>query len=97
VAQVGTSVVEFLGDVLPTQVEVDAFLLTDAAAAANRTRLSDIDLDVSAFTFGGQTLASLRAMTNAEFNTWWAANITTLAQANVVLRLLAKAALHRML
>lgn len=94
---IGTNLVEYSGDVAPTQADVDAFLIAQAAAQAAAARIGDIDLDVAAFSFGGQTLAGLKAMTNTEFNAWWAANVTSLAQANVVLRFLAKAALHRLL
>ena len=55
------------------------------------------DANIAGFSFGGKTLAELKAMSIAEFDTWWAANITNLAQANTVLKLLARAALQRML
>jgi hypothetical protein len=90
-------VVEYLGDAPPTQVEVDTFVAAEAVLVVQRARVTEIGADVSAFTFGGQTLAGLKAMTRDEFKTWWAANITTFAQANVVLRWLAMAALHRFL
>jgi hypothetical protein len=96
-AQVGAKFVDYLGASPPTQAELDAFLVSDAAMRVALAKAATLDDAVSGFSFGGQTLASLKAMDNATFDTWWAANITTLAQANVVLRLLAKAALHRML
>lgn len=43
------------------------------------------------------TIAALKAMTVAEFDTWWAANVTTLAQANNVLKRLARVVIHRVL
>lgn len=70
----------------PTQAQLD-----DAA------RLAAIDATISGFSFGGQTIAQLRAMDNAAFDAWWAANITNLAQANTVLKLLARANLRRVL
>ena len=97
VAQIGTKFVEFLGDVPPTQAEVDAFLTLDALAETARGRVRTLDDAVVSFSFGGKTLSELKAMDNAEFDAWWAANITTLAQANAVLKLLSKAALHRLL
>lgn len=97
VTQVGAVYVEFIGLTPPTQAEVDAFVAAQTAGDADRVRIGGIDADVAAFNFGGATLAQLKAMSNAEFNVWWAANVTSLAQANAVLKLLAKAALHRLL
>lgn len=95
---IGSKYVEYADDgVLPTQADVDAFMALAAADAAAQAKVATQDADVRGFTFGGETLASLKAMDSPTFNAWWAANVNSLAQANVVLRLLAKAALHRML
>lgn len=68
-----------------------------AAQAANDARLAAIDSNMSGFSFGGQTLAQLKAMDNAAFDSWWSANVTTLAQANTVLKMIARAMLRRVL
>lgn len=96
-AKVGAKFVDYLGADPPTQAELDAFLTSDAAAQAAAAKVATLDGAVSGFSFGGQTLATLKAMDSATFDAWWAVNITSFAQANVVLRMLAKAALHRML
>lgn len=72
--------------VVPTQAQLDEL-----------ARLAAIDATIQGFSFNGTTLAQLKAMDNAAFDSWWSANITTLAQANTVLKLLARTALHRLL
>lgn len=42
-------------------------------------------------------IAQLKAMTNAEFDAWWAANVTTAAQAIQVLKRLARVIIRRVL
>ncbi len=69
----------------------------DAAEQAEAGRLAAIDAANAGFAFGGQTLAQLKAMTNAQFDTWWAANVTNAAQAIAVLKLVARALLRRVL
>ena len=46
---------------------------------------------------GDTTLASLKAMTNADFDAWWAANVTTAVQAIGVLKRLFRVVLRRVL
>ena len=60
-----------------------------AALAAKQS----IDVAIGADT----TLAQLKAMTNAEFDAWWLVNVTTAAQAIVVLKRLAKLVIRRLL
>ena len=67
-----------------------------AAQAAKATEVAQIaSVEVSIAT--DTTIATLKAMTNAEFDTWWSANVTTLAQANGVLKRLARLVLRRVL
>jgi hypothetical protein len=40
---------------------------------------------------------AMKPMSNAEFDAWWAANVTTLAQANNVLKRLARVVVRRLL
>lgn len=67
------------------------------ALTAEEIRLAAIDANIDGFSFGGKTLTELKAMDNAAFDAWWALNVTTLAQANTVLKLLARASLRRVL
>ena len=67
---------------VPTAEEV-------AALAAKQS----IDVAIGADT----TLAQLKAMTNAEFDAWWLANVTTAALAIQVLKRLAKLVIRRLL
>lgn len=64
-----------------------------AGETAEATRLAELDAQIT----GSATLTSLKAMTNAQFDTWWTANVTNLAQANVVLKLIARVVLRRLL
>lgn len=43
------------------------------------------------------TIASLKAMSNADFDTWWAANVTNLAQALGLLKRLTRVVIRRVL
>lgn len=62
-------------------------ILTSATEAARKASLSSsIDAD--------SVIAQLRVMNATDFNTWWTANVTTLAQANTVLKRLAWLALR---
>jgi hypothetical protein len=69
----------------------------DQADINEGTRIAALDATIASFSFGGKTLAELKAMDSATFDTWWTANVTTLAQANTVLKLLARAVLRRVL
>lgn len=46
---------------------------------------------------GDTTIAALKGMTSAEFDAWWTANVTTLAQANAVLKRIARVVIRRVL
>lgn len=81
---------------LTPQEEADAIART-AAEQPERQRLAAIDSSINGFSFGGSTLAELKAMDNAAFDTWWTANVTNLAQASQVLKLLARTMLRRVL
>jgi len=80
----------------PTQAQIDAALGVDPASQTNAARLAAIDSAIAAFSFGGQTLTQLKAMDNAAFDAWWTASVTNLAQANAVLKFLARAALRKL-
>jgi hypothetical protein len=43
------------------------------------------------------TVSALKAMTNAEFDTWWAANVTNAAQAINVLKRVTRVVIRRVL
>jgi hypothetical protein len=43
------------------------------------------------------TVQALKAMSSGEFDVWWAANVTTLAQANNVLKRLTRVIVRRVL
>lgn len=73
--------------------EIAARLAGAPAQAAEAQRLSGVDDAIA----GDATIQTLRAMTVAEFDTWWAANVTTLAQANNVLKRIARVVLRRVL
>jgi len=78
----------------PTQAADEAAYLAQLAAAqAEADRINDLDDAVNTDT----TLNTFKAMTNAEFNTWWSANVTTSAQAINVLKRLARLIIRRVL
>ena len=98
-------------DPAPYQAIIDALPSLQAAKAARETpppptaeelaerqRLVDIDTTINAASFGSPavTLADLKAMTRDQFNTWWSANVTTAAQAMVVLKWIAWIAIRRL-
>jgi hypothetical protein len=60
---------------------------------AELTRLSQVDSAIG----NDSTVASLKAMTNAEFDTWWAANVTNAAQAINVLKRVTRVVIRRLL
>ena len=92
-ATIGTWDVDYTG-AAPTQAEVDAWVLQ---RQQEDTRADGFNNAIRNFTFAGQTLQSLKQMTNAEFDAWWDANIDTLAKALAVLKLLTRAAIRRLL
>lgn len=68
----------------------------DAAIQAEQTEIDRKDgLDTAMNS--DTTLNDFKTMTNAEFNTWWAANVTTSAQAIAVLKRLARLIIRRVL
>lgn len=76
----------------PTLAEIDALLGVDAAGQAEQARKAAIDAAIS----GDATIAQLKAMDNAAFDAWWSANVTNLAQANNVLKRIARVVLRRL-
>jgi hypothetical protein len=56
-------------------------------------RASEIDSAIQS----DSTVAALKAMTNAEFDTWWAANVTNAAQAINVLKRVTRVVIRRVL
>lgn len=55
------------------------------------------DQAIDAAIAGDTTIAQLKAMTAAEFDTWWAANVTTAAQAITVLKRIARLVIRKLL
>jgi hypothetical protein len=88
---VGPYVVDAVGE--PTLAEVEVALGLDAASLAEAARKSSIESAIASDT----TVASLKAMTNAEFDTWWAANVTNAAQAINVLKRVTRVVIRRVL
>lgn len=72
-------------------VSLQAWMDAEALKSANAARLAAID-DVIV---GDATIAALKAMDAAAFDTWWAANVTTQAQANNVLKRVTRAVIRR--
>ena len=64
----------------------------EAAKVAAKVAAKSIDDAVAADT----TLAAFKAMDNAQFDAWWAANVTNAAQAIGVLKRLAKIVIRRL-
>lgn len=75
------------------QARNDKAVAVEQAAAPERARAAAIDSAIA----GDTTLAQLKAMTTDEFDTWWGANVTNLAQANTVLKRLARVVIRRLL
>lgn len=90
-----------MGPTMPTEQQLTAafagYAAAVAATAADKARLDAIDTTIGGFSFGGSSLAQLKAMDNTAFDSWWTANVTNLAQANTVLKLLARTVLRRVL
>lgn len=96
---VGLYYVDALGG-QPTQAEVDAVLGLDAAGQAESTRKSEIDGQIGTTTIGSNpaiTFAQAKAMTIAQWNTWWGNNVTTAAQAIGALKWIALIVIRRAL
>lgn len=64
-----------------------------AAIPAKQVRDADIDTAIA----GDSVVAQLKAMTTAEFDTWWAANVTTAAQAINVLKRVTRLVIRKLL
>lgn len=74
----------------PTDAELQTALDTlNAAAASGAT----IDAAIA----GDATVQSLKAMTSAEFDAWWTANVTNTAQLVNVVKRLARLVIRRLL
>lgn len=80
-------------DAAAIQSEWDAAAAAAPARAAEAARLAAVEDAIAA----DATVASLRAMSVAEFDAWWTANVTTLAQANNVLKRVTRVVLRRVL
>ena len=63
-----------------------------AIAATVAARLAVVDTTIAA----DSTVQLLKEMTAAEFDTWWTANVTNLAQANNVLKRIARIVIRRL-
>lgn len=80
-------------EVAALQAEWDAWQAGKAARDADAARLDAVDNAIA----GDATVTALKGMTNAEFSAWFAANVTTLAQARNVLERLARIVIRRVL
>ena len=83
------------GDTLPSHMTID-----QAQVAAEQARADDIDASIATTTIGGAqpaTVAQLKAMTRAEYATWFDANFTTLATCVALLRRLTLIVIRRVL
>lgn len=75
------------------QAQWDAYTAAQPARAVESARQAAIDAAIA----GDTTVRDLRAMSAAEFDAWWTANVTTLAQANNVLKRVTRVVLRRVL
>lgn len=64
-----------------------------AAAAVEQARCAEFDQVIA----GDATIQQLKAMTPAQFDTWWDANVTSAAHAIAVLKRLARVVIRRLL
>jgi hypothetical protein len=64
-----------------------------SAIEAENLRKAEVEQAIA----GDSVVHELKGMNNAEFDAWWAANVTTLAQANTVLKRLARIVVRRVL
>jgi hypothetical protein len=78
----------------PTDAEL-AQCVADYQAFLSTQQAKEAGLD-AAIT-GDSVIQQLKAMTNAEFDAWWDANVTTAAQAIAVLKRLARVIIRRVL
>jgi len=79
---------EFLASDHP---DVVAYFNHPPTVAQLRAQALDVAIDADT------VIQQLKAMTNDEFNTWWDANVTTPAQAIVVLKRLVRVMIRRVL
>lgn len=92
-AVIGSWYVSFTGE-QPSLEDVEQFVQQKAQQEA---RANSFNSAISTFSFGGQTLQSLKEMSNAEFDAWWDTTIDTFPKALTVLKLLTRAAIRRLL
>jgi hypothetical protein len=71
---------------------VDVWIL-DPAKEAERVRLVAIDTTISQ----DNVISNIKTMTNDQYDTWWAANVTNAAQAIGVLKRLVRVVCRRLL
>jgi hypothetical protein len=65
----------------------------ELAADTEQARLVAVDSTIAS----DNIVASLKKMTNAEFDAWWSANVTTAAQAIAVLKRITRVVIRRVL
>lgn len=78
--------------------EVNGYL--NPPPTPEQVRLQDIDSNVAGATIGASpaiTFAQAKAMTFAQWNTWWGNNVTTAAQAIVALKWIALIVIRKVL
>jgi hypothetical protein len=75
------------------QAAIDAATAAAPALAIEKARTDSLDAAIGA----DAVIAQLKVMDNASFNAWWTANVTNLAQANSVLKVLARVMLRKVL
>ena len=75
------------------EAQVQVTYDTTTAQEPERVRVAELDAQISSDT----VLGSFKSMTNAEFDAWWDANVTTAAQAIGVLKRLARVVIRRVL
>lgn len=80
-------------DAAELQAAWDAWAAGKPARDADAARVAAVDDAIGA----DATVTALKGMTNAEFSAWFAANVTTLAQARNVLERLARIVIRRVL
>lgn len=89
------------GDALPSLQSLSDPVAWQAmldAQTSDATRLAAIDSAIAAATVGTvtpQTIAQLKAMTAAQFGTWFDANFTTAAQCIALLKALVRVLIRR--
>ena len=78
------------------QAVVSEFEARAADRAAARTVEEQRRTAIDSAIAGDTTIASIKAMTNAEFDSWWSANVTTAAQAINVLKRVTRIVLRKL-